>query len=170
MLCSRWGIVLGKYAKGFVLESDLSLRGSAKKEQKKVKHVSLLSYPPKYSFKVKLFCQGSFNLAQKGNKRRNIARGTADPGYWRCILNNLCICNLLGGVTCITSNIGHHGGYLNWLPMALLTLLVDLANSWRFLNELHTWPPSGTTCISFNFGHQVAPLALTHCLGSPYWQ
>ena len=31
------------------------------------------------------------------------------------------------------------------------------------------WPPSGATCFSSNFGHQMAPLALPHCLGLPYW-
>ena len=24
-------------------------------------------------------------------------------------------------------------------------------------------------CISYNFGHQIVPLALQHCFGLPYW-
>ena len=53
--------------------------------------------------------------------------------------------------------------------MAPLALVVDLIDSRCFLNKLHVWPPSGDTCISFSFCHQVAPLALPHCPGLPYW-
>ena len=78
-----------------------------------------------------------------------------------------------------------------------LALVPILATMWRYWNWLPMLPPDDTTCIScrfgqqlallesiaslatkwisFNFGHQVAPLALLHCLGLPidiiswYW-
>ena len=34
---------------------------------------------------------------------------------------------------------------------------------------LQIWPPGSATCINCKFGHQVASLALPHCLGFSYW-
>ena len=45
--------------------------------------------------------------------------------------------------------------------VALVTHLAPLA--W-----FQFWPPDGATCISNKFGHQVALLALPHCLWLPY--
>ena len=37
------------------------------------------------------------------------------------------------------------------------------------MHLLEIQPPGGATCISKKFGHQVAPHALSYCLGFPYW-
>ena len=42
----------------------------------------------------------------------------------------------------------------------------------QFDGHLHwfqLWPAGGVTCISYKCGHQVAPLALPHCLWLPCW-
>ena len=40
--------------------------------------------------------------------------------------------------------------------MAPLTLVANLATRWCHLHCLQIWPPDGTTCISCQFGHQMA--------------
>ena len=87
-----------------------------------------------------------------------------------------------GGVTCISSNFGHQVALLAFVenvancwfflhhqvvPLALVT---NLAARWHNFHWFQFWPPGGATCISYKFGHQVAPLALSYCLGLPYWQ
>ena len=44
-----------------------------------------------------------------------------------------------------------------------LTLVTNLATRWRKLHWFQFWPLCGATCIGCKFGHQVAPLALPHC-------
>ena len=69
-------------------------------------------------------------------KKLNIARGTTDPE--------------IDSITWI--KLGKN--------MAPLTLVANLATSWRHLHGLQIWPPDGATCISCKFVHQMALLAL----------
>ena len=102
----------------------------------------------------------------------NIARGTTDPGHTLYNLNKFSDRNQFeGGVTYVGSKFDQevvtykcsNFGY----QVASLALVTNLATRWRHLRWFQFWPPGGTTCISYKFGHQVAPLA--HCLWLPYW-
>ena len=70
-----------------------------------------------------------------GTNSKIIARGTTDPE--------------IESVTWI--KLGNN--------MAPHTLVANLATRWRHLHKLQIWPPDGATCISYKFGHQMAPLA-----------
>ena len=56
--------------------------------------------------------------------------------------------------------------------MALFALVVNLATIWRYLHWFKTWSFGCAICIDSKGGHQVvslASLALSQCLGLPYW-
>ena len=78
------------------------------------------------------------------------------------------------GTTCIGCQFCHrmHHWHIDSKfdhQMAPIALVANLPTRWRTLHWLQTWPPDGTTWISYNFGHhmvgykfdhQMAPLAL----------
>ena len=79
-------------------------------------------------------------------QKRNIARGTTDPGYWLCILSYLLSCdeNKLWRLFEVRSQ--HPGSVV---PLAMfLNFFSTFSSFWIF------------TCISSNFGHRVASLVL----------
>ena len=39
-------------------------------------------------------------------------------------------------------------------------LMPNLATKWHHLHQLQIWPPDCATCISYKFGHQMAPLEM----------
>ena len=79
----------------------------------------------------------------------NIARGTTDPGHWVYDLNNLSDWNQSEII--LASEIIQVSDSIPWVLCASGNLSFSIF-----------------TCISSNFGHQVAPLALPHCQGLPY--
>ena len=84
-----------------------------------------------------------------GTHSENIARGTTDPGYW------------LFNLSYLSSLIEWH---LHWFQIGQLYVVPlvsfqNLTTRWRHQHWFQIWPPGGATCISYKFGHQMAPLA-----------
>ena len=69
------------------------------------------------------------------------------------------------GATCIGCQFCHRMHHLHIdskfdHQMAPIALVPYLTTRWHHLHWLQTWPPDGTTWISYKFGHQMSPLVL----------
>ena len=86
------------------------------------------------------------------NHKKNIARGTTDPWV------DLIASQFSQQVACICWKCSHQKA-----PLALVGKIWPSGGAWE------NWAPRWSTCISKKFGHQMAPHALSYCLGFTYW-
>ena len=121
----------------------------ANKSKKDIVVAFVLSVFTKLMFSLKFSASFIFPY-----QKENIARGTTVPGYWLFFIFLTKINEIkfqflspLGAIW-----IGCKFG----LQIALLTLIINVANTWFFL---HHKTQGGTNCNGYKFSHQMAKLA-----------